>query len=156
MAQLQSDLSEFIALLNSNGVEYLVVGGHAVAFHGHPRLTGDTDFFIRPTRENGARLLRVLDAFGFGDLPLNAEDFTTSGRVVQLGRPPNRIDLLTTISGVEFSDAWDSREPGHLGPHPVAFLGFDALLRNKIASNRDKDLLDVKKLRAIAARKHGG
>ena len=102
LAKLQNDLSEFIALLNSSGVEYLVVGGHAVAFHGHPRLTGDIDFFVRPTQENGARILNVLNQFGFGQLALHPEDFTTQGQVVQLGRPPNRIDLLTSISGVGF------------------------------------------------------
>lgn len=88
MAKLHSDLSEFVGLLNSHGVEYLVVGGHAVAFHGYPRFTGDIDFFIRPTRENAERLLLVLKDFGFGSLDLGAEDLTTPGRVVQLGSKP--------------------------------------------------------------------
>jgi hypothetical protein len=145
LAKLQNDLSEFVALLNSIGVDYLVVGGHAVAFHGHPRLTGDIDFFVRPTRENGVRIMNVLDQFGFGQLPLQPDDFTTQGRVVQLGRPPNRIDLLTSISGVNFDDAWQKRVQGNLDEHPVNFLSFDALIQNKTASARDKDLLDVKK-----------
>jgi hypothetical protein len=110
LAKLQNDLSEFIALLNSTGVEYLVVGGHAVAFHGHPRLTGDIDFFVRPTQENGARIVDVLNQFGFGQLLLRPEDFSTQGRVVQLGRPPNRIDLLTSISGVDFDEACPRRQ----------------------------------------------
>ena len=103
MAKLQNDLNEFVALLNSSGVEYLVVGGHAVAFHGHPRLTGDIDFFVRPTQENGVRIVNVLNEFGFGQLALRPEDFTTQGQVVQLGRPPNRIDLLTLFAAGAFS-----------------------------------------------------
>lgn len=155
MAKLQSDLSEFVRLLNSHGVEYLVVGGHAVAFHGHPRLTGDVDFFFRASRENADRLLAVLSDFGFGDLGLSDDDLVAPERVIQLGRPPNRIDLLTSISGVSFEEAWATREAGDLGEHQVNYLGWDALLRNKTASDRDKDRLDVKKLRAIAARRKG-
>src|SRR5688572_275818 len=108
-AQLQTDLSEFIELLNSRKVEYLVVGGHAVAFHGHPRFTGDIDFFINASPENAQRVLDVLASFGFGDLGIALTDLTAPDRVVQLGRPPNRIDILTTISGVTFGEAWSSR-----------------------------------------------
>ena len=100
MANLQSDLNEFVTLLNSRKVEYLVVGGYAVAYHGHPRFTGDIDFLVRATPDNAQRLLDVLHEFGFVSLNLRLEDLTTEGRVVQLGRPPNRIDLLTRISGV--------------------------------------------------------
>ena len=109
MAKLQSDLKEFIALLNSRKAEYIVVGGHAVAFHGYPRFTGDIDFFLRATPDNAERVLSVLKDFGFGDLQIGISDLTTPNRVIQLGRPPNRIDLLTSISGVEFDDAWPSR-----------------------------------------------
>jgi hypothetical protein len=155
LVKLQNDLSEFLALRNSNGVEYLVVGGHAVAFHGHPRLTGDIDFFVRPTTENGARILNVLNQFGFGQLALRPQDFETPGQVVQLGRPPNRIDLLTSISGVEFDGAWQTRVPGQLDEHLINYLGFEALIQNKTASARDKDQLDVKKLLAISSHKRG-
>lgn len=153
MAKLHSDLSEFVGLLNSHGVEYVVVGGYAVAFHGHPRLTGDIDFFVRATPENADRVLRVLHAFGFGTLAVKTEDLVTSDRILQLGRPPNRIDILTSISGVSFDEAWSSRVSGELGDRTVNFLGWDALIENKLASRRDKDLLDVKKLKAIAERK---
>lgn len=153
MADLQSDLSEFVGLLISHGVEFLVVGGYAVAFHGHPRLTGDVDFFIRATPENAERVVRVLEEFGFGNLGVTALDLITPDRVLQLGRPPNRIDILTSISGVEFSSCWDSRVVGELGKHTVNFLGWDALIANKTASGRDKDLLDVKTLTRIASRK---
>jgi hypothetical protein len=140
--KLQQDLREFVALLNSHSVEFLVVGGHAVAFHGHPRFTGDIDFLIRASDQNATRLLNALRAFGFGD---------KSGNVVQLGRPPNRIDLLTSISGVEFDDAWSSRVQAELDGLPVSFLGWQSLIENKQASGRPKDLADVAKLMAVAA-----
>jgi hypothetical protein len=155
MAKLQRDLNEFVGLLNSQGVEYVVVGGHAVAFHGHPRFTGDIDLLVRPDRDNAQRLLRVLKDFGFGSLDLGPDDLTTPERIVQLGQPPNRIDLLSSISGVSFDEAWNTRVAGELGDHRVSFLGWDALIRNKTASNRDKDRLDVAKLQAIAARRRG-
>lgn len=144
--KLQSDLREFVELLNSREVDYLVVGGHAVAFHGYPRFTGDIDFFVRPTRENADKIMDVLVAFGFGDLGLTRESFTTPDMVVQLGRPPNRIDLLTTISAVAFDDAWAGREQGKLDGVPVFFIGRDALIRNKQAASRAKDRADLEAL----------
>ena len=156
MAKLQSDLKEFIALLNSQGVEYLVVGGHAVAFHGHPRFTGDIDFFVRTTSENAQRLLRVLDLFGFGSIGILENDLIEQGRVVSLGQPPNRIDILTSISGVAFESAWQARVQTVLDDQPVAFLGWNDLLKNKEASARQKDKADLEKLRAVAKRKSAG
>jgi len=149
--KLQQDLREFVELLNSHEVEFLVVGGHAVAFHGHPRFTGDIDFLIRPSVENATRVLRALRAFGFGDLPLTVVDFVKPGNVVQLGRPPNRIDLLTSVSGLDFEDAWSSRVQSELDGLPVCFLGWQSLIDNKQASGRPKDLADVAKLKAVAA-----
>jgi hypothetical protein len=129
-----------------------VVGGHAVAFHGHPRFTGDVDFFIRARHDNAELVVQVLKDFGFGSLGLTVDDLITPERVVQLGRPPNRIDLLTSISGVAFDEAWRTRASGELGGHRVHFIGREELIRNKLASDRDKDRVDVKKLQAIAAR----
>ncbi len=149
--KLQQDLREFVALLNSHKVEFVVVGGHAVAFHGHPRFTGDIDFLIRPSVQNAKQVLDVLRAFGFGDLSLSVDDFVKLGNVVQLGRPPNRIDLLTSISGVGFEDAWTSRIQAELDGLPVCFLGWQSLIDNKQASGRPKDLADVAKLKAVAA-----
>jgi len=156
LAKLQSDLKEFIALLNLRKAEYIVVGGHAVAFHGYPRFTGDIDFFVRPTPSNAQLVLAALKDFGFGDLQIGLEDLTTPNRVIQLGRPPNRIDLLTSISGVAFDDAWSSRVSTELDGEAVSFLGLDELIRNKQASNREKDRADVSKLLAIAQRKGAG
>src|SRR5580658_7954507 len=99
---LNKDLRELLELLNSNEVDYLIVGAFAVAFHGFPRSTADLDLFVRRTPENGARAIRALAEFGFGDVGITAPDFERPNHVVQLGVAPNRIDLLTGISGVSF------------------------------------------------------
>ncbi len=156
MAKLQADLKEFIELLSSHKVEYLIVGGHAVAFHGHPRYTGDIDFFIRMTPSNVQRLLAVLDDFGFGSLGITARDLLEPKRIVQLGYPPNRIDLLTSISGVDFDSAWGSRIESIMDDQPVIMIGWNELLQNKKAAGRQKDLADVEKLLAVAKRKGAG
>jgi hypothetical protein len=144
--KLQKDLKEFIELLNSHGVEYLVVGGHAVAYHGHPRYTGDIDFFVRPSLENAARVESALRAFGFVDSSLDASTFTEPNRVIQLGRPPFRIDILTSISGLSFEEAWSERVFSELDHVPVCFIGKRSLVANKRASGRPKDLADVEEL----------
>jgi predicted nucleotidyltransferase len=144
--KLHKDLREFVALLNSAGVRYVIVGGHAVAFHGHPRYTGDIDFFIERSEDNAARVEKVLRDFGFGQTGFQAKDFLEPESVVQLGRPPNRIDLLTTISGVSFPEAWANRVSGLLDDIPVSFLGRDDLLKNKRASGRPQDLADLSHL----------
>jgi hypothetical protein len=145
-------LREFINLLNSHDVEYVVGGGHAVAFHGHPRFTGDIDFPIRTTPGNVSRVLAVLDAFGFGNLGIVEQDLLERGRILQLGQPPNRINLLTSISGVDFDSAWERRVQTLMNDQPVALLGWDELIRNKRAAGRQKDLADLEKLFAVAKR----
>ena len=154
MAKLQADLREFIILLYSHNVEYVVVGGHAVAFHGHPRFTGDIDFLIRTTPENVSRVLAVLDAFGFGNLGIVERDLLDRGRILQLGQPPNRIDVLTSISGVDFDSAWEQRVQTLMDDQPVALLGWNELIQNKRAAGRQKDLADLEKLLAVAKRKN--
>lgn len=146
--KLLQDLREFVELLNSQKVEFLVVGGHAVAFHGHPRYTGDIDLFVRPTPENAERIIEALQEFGFAELEIDVDDLTRPNSIVQLGRPPSRIDLLTSISGVDFESAWGSRVPAELDSLPVSFIGLPDLLKNKQAAGRDQDLVDLKKLRA--------
>ena len=149
--KLQSDLREFIGLLNSNAVEYLVVGGHAVALHGYPRYTGDIDFWVRPSKENARAILAVLSAFGFESEGLKIEDFLIEGRVIQLGNPPNRIDLLTSVSGVGFEEAWATRVEALLDGLPIALVSREILVRNKRATGRAKDLADVEQLEKIAS-----
>ncbi len=151
MEPLLSDLSEFVGLFNELNVEFIVVGGHAVAFHGHPRMTGDIDLFVRATEDNAVRVIAALDRFGFADHGLRSTDLTTPDNIVQLGTPPNRIDLLTSITGVSFDEAWSSRVAGRLGGHDVFYIGLEDLLKNKTASGRDVDTVDVKRLEKIAA-----
>src|SRR5205807_2390716 len=150
------DLREFIELLNSRRVDYIVVGAHAVAFHGHPRFTGDIDFFVRPSPENAVRLIESIKEFGFSNLQLSPDDFRRPNTVVQLGYPPNRIDLLTSISGVDYEEAWSTKATGELDGLRVFFLGLDALLKNKLASGRDQDLVDVNKLSAVKSKMKRG
>ena len=144
---LNKDLREFLELLNSNGVEYLVVGAFAVAFHGFPRYTADLDLLIRPTAENADRIMHVLSQFGFGNLAIQATDFQSPGKVIQLGVKPNRIDLLTTISGVSFEEAWATRRAAEFEGIPTQFIGREALIRNKECTGRARDFGDAEELR---------
>ena len=143
---LHSDLREFIELLNSHRVEYLIVGAHALAFHGHPRYTGDIDILVRASPENAGRLAQVISAFGFADTGLGAKDFLTPDQIVQLGQPPNRVDLLTSITGVGFDEAWANRAPAKLEGLPVFFIGLDSLVKNKKATGRTQDQADLEAL----------
>lgn len=147
--ELSRDLREFIELLNLNKVEYLVVGAHALAWHGLPRYTKDVDFFINPTPHNSGLLLNVLDAFGFGSVGFSKEDFTEPDQIVQIGREPYRIDLLTGLSGVSWDECWESAVIGEMDGIPVRFLGTSSYIKNKIASGRDQDLADVSRLKDI-------
>lgn len=144
--KLAKDLREFIALLNSREVEYVLVGAYALAFHSRPRYTEEIDILIRPSPENARRVEEVLRALGFGSLGLRADDFQRENQVIQLGLPPNRIDLITSISGVSFDEAWEGRMHGELDELPVSFLNRECLVRNKQAAGRDKDLVDLKTL----------
>jgi hypothetical protein len=128
--RLHKDLRAFSGLLNSNEVEYLLVGGYALAFHGVPRYTGGIDILLRNTAENAARLEHAIAAFGFAALGLAATDFLQPDCEVQFGLPPNRIDLLTSITGVGFDEAWAGREPAELDGLPVAFIGRLEFARN--------------------------
>jgi predicted nucleotidyltransferase len=144
--KLHDDLREFVALLLSRGVEFVVVGGHAVAFHGYPRMTDDVDLLVRPTEENGQRIVGALQEFGFGAIGLTADDFTAPDRVIQLGRVPNRVDLLTQIYGVTFDEVWATRVQADLDGLNVAMIGREPLIRNKRATGRAQDLADAAKL----------
>ena len=112
--KLPCELRAFVEPLNFAGVKYVVVGGYAVSFHGRPRFTGDIDFFIEASPENAARVVAAIEYSGFGSLGLTAEDFVQLDQIVQLGYPPNRIDLITGIDAVTFEEAWASRIMGEL------------------------------------------
>jgi len=145
---LPKDWREFFELLNVNNVEYLVVGGFAVAFHGRPRYTDDIDLLFRSTPENAQRLESTIRQFGFGSLGITNQDLQTPDQIIQLGYPPNRIDLINSISGVASEEAWASRVAGDLDGIPVFFISKEALIRNKRASGRTKDLADLDSLGA--------
>ena len=146
MRPLSSDLREFIRLLATKNVRYVIVGAWAVAFHGRPRYTGDLDIFVARDEENADKVLAALSDFGFGALGISRNDLRQPDYVIQLGRAPNRIDLLTGISGVSFEEAWTSREPGDIAGTAVDFLSRDLLIKNKLAANRTKDRADVEAL----------
>ncbi|HEV2494348.1 MAG TPA: hypothetical protein VG204_14880 [Terriglobia bacterium] len=147
---LPEDWRAFIESLNSNAVEYLVVGAVAVAHHGLPRYTGDLDILIRNSPENAGRLEAALEDFGFGPLGLKASDFVDSDQVIQLGVPPNRIDLLTSITGVSFEEAWAGKVGTELDGVRVNFIGLAALIRNKRATGRAQDRADIEALEGNA------
>ncbi len=146
---LSQDFKEFIQSLNDNNVRYLVVGGYAVAVHGYPRYTKDIDIWIDRTPENAKRLLQALEDFGFGSLGLTARDFLEPDIIVQLGYPPNRIDILTSLPGVEFEECFAEKITVQIEDLDVYFVGRECLKRTKSASGRPQDLADLENLDLI-------
>lgn len=142
---LNPDFKEFAELLNAHRVEYLVVGGYALAAHGHPRYTGDIDFWLARNSDNIERLLAALREFGFGSLALKTEDFAPDA-VIQLGQPPRRIDLLMGIDGVDFDACYERRDVITIDGLALNFIGLDDFKANKRASGRLKDLADLEAL----------
>jgi len=141
--EIPNDFKELLELFNSHKVEYLIVGGYALAFHGAPRVTGDIDLFVRPTDENARRILAALGEFGFGSLDLSVEELTRPGMVVQLGVPPMRIDIITRVSGVSWEKADAAKVPSRYGDTPVHFISRDDFIANKKATGRLKDAADI-------------
>lgn len=144
--RLSKDLREFLALLNSHAIDYVIVGAHSLAFHGRPRYTGDLDILVRSTTENAEKLIQLLHEFGFADSTIRAADFTQPGQVIQLGRVPNRIDLLTSLTGVTSDDALETKTTAEIDGVPVFILSKEALIRNKRAVGRPQDLADLEVL----------
>jgi len=145
---LPKDLREFIELLNSHGVEYMVVGAHALAFHGYPRYTGDIDILVRSSEENAAKVSLAVQRFGFREVGLTPEDFLEERQIIQLGKAPNRIDILTSIDGVKFDEAWTDRVPGEVDGTRVFYLSRRHLIQNKRATGRTQDRADLEALGA--------
>jgi hypothetical protein len=144
--ELQKDIREFVELLLSEKVEFLLVGGYAMAVHGAPRFTEDIDFLIHLSSENADRLIEVIEKFGFGDLDIEKDDFLKPGFVIQLGMAPNRIDLLTSIDGLKWKEIWESRIEFELDGLIIDVIGRDQLIQNKLASGRTQDLADAERL----------
>ncbi len=140
---LSKDSREFLESLNFRGIEYVIVGAHSLAFHGRPRYTGDLDILVRATPENAAKLVDLLNQFGFAHSGFKESDFTRPEQLIQLGRAPNRIDLLTSITGVTTEQALASKVEAELDGIPVFILSKDALIRNKRAVGRPQDIADL-------------
>lgn len=146
MDKSPDDFKELLELFAAKGIEFVVVGGYALAFHGAPRFTGDLDLFVRPDHENARRIVSALKEFGFGSLDLSERDFESPGQIVQLGRPPVRVDIITSIDGVQWAEAWSEKASGKCAEVPVFFIGRRDLIRNKRAVGRRRDLADLEAL----------
>jgi hypothetical protein len=144
---LPSDFKEFLRLLDETGVKYLIVGGYAVGYHGYPRSTGDMDVWVDSTEENAKRVVETLKEFGF-DVPRLVPDlFLDPDRVIRMGHPPLRIEILTSVAGVSFGECYSSRAVDEMDDGtPIHFIGLEKLKENKRASGRHKDLDDLENL----------
>ena len=140
---LAPDFDEFCALLLDHHVEFVIVGAHALAFHGAPRFTGDLDILIRPIADNADRLIAALRAFGFPEIPLTAAQIITPGRIIEMGVVPVQIHVMSAIDGVAWDEVWSGRVESRFGSRTVGFIGRAEFLKNKRAAGRPKDLADI-------------
>jgi len=147
--EMQEDFKELLALFGKNKVEYIVVGAFALAYHGVPRYTGDMDILINAVPDNAENIIQALKAFGFGSLKLDPSDFTKRDQVVQLGYPPVRIDIITSITGVSWEEADAGKSVHVIDDMKICFLGRKELIRNKKETGRKKDLADLEALGEI-------
>jgi hypothetical protein len=143
---VQKDFADLCSLLNEQGVEFLIVGGYAVGYHGAPRFTGDLDILVRPDAQQIERMLEAVRQFGFPAQDLTADYLLEQQKILQLGKEPVQVHLMTAITGVAWDEAWVSRRQGLYGNVPVLFIGRQALIANKRATGRTKDLADVEAL----------
>lgn len=143
--KIHPDFRDFIHACNSNQVEYVLVGSFALAYHGHPRATGDMDIWIRPTKQNVRAVLKSIRDFGFQEAGVTEEDLL-SGKIIQLGFPPVRIDILTILDGLQNDEIWDGRQKGKFGDLDVAYISREAFIKNKRKIGRHKDLADIELL----------
>lgn len=146
---MSPDFKDLLSTFNVRGVEYIVVGAHALAAHGHVRATKDLDVWVRPSRENAVRVLEALAEFGAPLQDLSVEDLSRPGLIFQIGVQPLRIDVITAIDGVEFDEAWPNRIVARLGGLEVPVLSRQDLIKNKKTAGRLQDLADVERLEAI-------
>ena len=144
--EAQQDFKELLALLNEHKVEYVIVGGYALAFHGAPRYTGDHDILVKPDSRNAERILAALDNFGFGELDISTADFEKPDVVVQLGVAPVRVDIITSLTGVDWEQTYSGRVRGQYGDVPVDYIGREQFIANKRAVGRKRDIADLESL----------
>ena len=144
--EVQQDFRKLLELFNVHKVDYIIVGAHALAYHGVPRYTGDIDILVRPDSKNAQQILSALSDFGFGSVGLTIEDFANPDKIIQLGVAPVRVDIITSITGVSWKEAADGRVQGKYGDAPVNFLGQKQFIANKKTLGRKKDLADIEAL----------
>jgi len=144
--ELDKDFKEFVELFIAHDVQFLIVGGYALAAHGLPRATGDLDAWVWANEDNAKRIIEALDEFGFGEVGVTISDFERADSVVQLGFPPYRIDILTSVDGVSFEAAWANRVIVDIDQMKVPFIGRADLIANKTAAGRPQDIADVQRL----------
>lgn len=145
---LARDFEDFVRLLNKHQVEYMVVGGYALAFHGRPRSTGDLDIWINISLENSDKMVAVVNDFGLSSMGFKSKDFLNPGYVSQIGYPPIRIDILNNIDGIGFDHAKKNMQSIELEPgFKIKFIGLKDLINNKKASGRKQDLKDIKEIK---------
>jgi hypothetical protein len=145
---MNRDFVEMLSALSAEGVEFLLVGAYAMAAHGWPRATGDIDIWVKPTLENSARVIRALQRYGAPLVDLTTDDLTRTDTVFQIGVAPGRVDILSGVSGLTFEEAWSSRITATMGDMMIPVIGFEALVKNKLAAGRPKDLADIAWLKA--------
>jgi len=141
--ETQKDFEKLLALFNAHDVEYVVVGGYALAFHGVPRVTGALDLLVKPDHENAGRILAALDEFDFSSMQLTHADFVMPGNVVEMGEPPVQVDLMTGLTGLSWEDVATGKVRTEYGQTPVYIIGRESLVANKRALGRQRDLADL-------------
>ncbi|HTD99419.1 MAG TPA: nucleotidyltransferase [Mucilaginibacter sp.] len=146
---LDQDFEDFVVLLNKHSVDYMIVGGYALAFHGKPRHTGDLDIWIDVSEENALKMLNVINDFGMASLGMEKFDFLKKGIITQIGYPPLRIDILNEIDGVNFKDAYPNKLIIDVDGLLVNYIGLDDLIKNKQASGRHQDISDINELNKL-------
>ena len=150
---LAQDFEDFVILLNKHHVDYMVVGGYALAFHGKPRHTGDLDIWINSSETNAEKLILVIKEFGLSDLGLTKSDFIKEGYVTQIGYPPLRIDILNSIDGVKFEDAFPNKLFVDINGIEVKYIGLKEFIENKIATGRSQDIAELKEIKKLNSSK---
>jgi predicted nucleotidyltransferase len=143
---LAPDYKEFVELLNSKGIKYIIVGGYAVAWHGYPRFTGDINFWLAISKDNAHKTVEALNEFGFGSLNITDEDFLQHDLVLQLGYPPVRIDLLTSLTDLDFDECYPKAIKANIDGIDAYILDKESLIKNKRATGRKRDIGDIEEL----------
>lgn len=162
MENEKKDFEEFLEAFNKNLVEYCIVGAYAVGYHAEPRTTKDIDVLVRSTKENAEKIVKAINDFGFGSLDIKIDDLTTKDTIIQLGYAPNRIDIITSIAGVDFDEVWNNKENSKFGVVKAYFIGLNELIKSKESSKEQrerkediyKDMHDIEILKRVKELKY--